>query len=594
MFRKVSLTSLLFLVIQATATPIVQLGGSTVTGSTFDGLEFYGGIPYAEPPIGSLRFKRPVPRGNLGTPTFDASKPGPICLQARIQTNSSAEDCLTLNIYKPAGIPENVTLPVMAWIHGGGWMLGGSASYNATAIVKQSITRGTPIIYVSFNYRLGPLGFPNGREAQSASALNLGLRDQLLALQWIQDNIAVFNGDKSKVTVFGESAGSMSIGILYLNSNLRNLVRAAIFESGSAGGPDTFVASRGQSDWDNFVHAVPDVLLQAVETSWAKSDKGYPFVPVIDGPNGLLPDLPSALMEKGKFARVPFISGANLDEGTYFTRANINSSAMIKSFLFSNYTTPTASAKTLKEAVQKLVQLYPDVPSFGSPFNTGNETFGQSTEWKRYAAIVGDLWIHSQRRAWMQAATRFGVKTFGYLFTDPGAPPIAPPTIGPATAAQGALGVTHTSELIYLYGLNAAFGRPASAIALATQMIDYWVSFTTSLDPNDGLGSNRPTWSQYTSGNQAVLELTSVNMSMIADDYRTQQIDFINSNAAVFARISKEITTKVDAKIDPLPANGGAQGLEEIVKVLDGEGGGLRETLSGLTGGLTGGKTDGV
>ncbi|KAF7350372.1 Carboxylic ester hydrolase [Mycena venus] len=533
-FAKVSLTSLLFLVIQATATPIVQLGGSTVTGSTFDGLEFYGGITLEEPNayISQLFHRDSSPVAIWAPPTFDASKPGPICLQARIQTNSSAEDCLTLNIYKPAGIPENVTLPVMAWIHGGGWMLGGSASYNATAIVKQSIARGTPIIYVSFNYRLGPLGFPNGREAQSASALNLGLRDQLLALQWIQDNIAVFSGDKSKVTVFGESAGSMSIGILYLNSNLQNLVRAAIFESGSASGPATFVASRGQSDWDNFVRAVPEcakcegdaiaclqranssVLLQAVETSWAKSDKGYPFVPVIDGPNGLLPDLPSALMEKGKFARVPFISGATLDEGTYFTRANINSTAMIESFLFSNYTTPTASAKTLKEAVQKLVQLYPDVPSFGSPFNTGNETFGQSTEWKRYAAIVGDLWIHSQRRAWMQAANRFGVKTFGYLFTDPGAPPIAPPN-------------NRTRD---------RRARPASAIALATQMIDYWVSFATSLDPNDGLGSNRPAWSQYTSGNQAVLELTSINMSMISDDYRTQQIDFLNSNAAVFAR----------------------------------------------------------
>ncbi|KAJ6578539.1 esterase 1 [Mycena capillaripes] len=554
MIRNLSLTSLLFFVIQATATPTVQLGGSTVTGSTFGGLEFYGGIPYAEPPIGNLRFQRPVPRHKLGTPTFDASKPGPICLQARIQTNYSAEDCLTVNIYKPAGLPENVTLPVMAWIHGGGWMFGGSASYNATAIVKQSIARSTPIVYVSLNYRLGPLGFPNGREAQSADVLNLGLRDQLLALQWIQDHIAVFNGDKSKVTVFGESAGSMSIGMLYLNSNLPNLVRAAIFESGSAGGPNTFVASRGQSDWDNFVRAVPEcakcegdaiaclqranssVLQEAVEASWAKSDKGYPFVPVIDGPNGLLPDLPSVLLERGKFARVPFIAGATLDEGTYFSRANINSTAMIESFLFSNYTTPTTSAQKLKGAVQKLVQLYPDVPSFGSPFNTGNETFGQSTEWKRYAAIIGDLWIHSQRRAWMRAANRFGVKNFGYLFADPGAPPIALPTIGPATAAPGALGVTHTSELVYLYGLNAAFGRPASAMALATQMIDYWVSFATSLDPNDELGSARPVWSQYTSTNETVLELTSVNMSMIPDDYRSQQIDFINSNTAIFAR----------------------------------------------------------
>ncbi|KAJ7336179.1 esterase 1 [Mycena albidolilacea] len=511
------------------------------------------GIPYAEPPIDSLRFKPPVPLSNLNQATFDASRPGSPCLQARSQINSSSEDCLTLNIYKPAGLAATAALPVMAFIHGGGYIFGSSSSLNATAIVEQSITRGTPIVYVSFNYRLGPLGFPNGHDALSANALNLGLKDQLLALQWIQDNIVAFNGDKSKVTLFGESAGAMSIGVLYLNSNLQNLVRAAIFESGSAGGTHVFDAFRGQTDWYNFVRAVPEcanckedsiaclqrvnssaALLEAIETSWAESNEGYPFAPVIDGPHGLLPDLPSVLMAKGEFARVPFISGANLDEGTYFTRPNVNSTAMIESFLLSNYTTSTVSPTKLSDTVQQLVELYPDVPSFGSPFNTGNQTFGLSGEWKRLAALMGDLWFHSQRRAWMQAANKFGVKTFGYLLTDPGAPPISPPTVGPT--AHDALGVTHTADLLYLFGLNTVFGRPPSAVMLGTQMIDYWLSFATSLDPNDGLGSSRPVWSEYTSNHKAILELTSVNMSMIPDNYRAQQIDFINRNAALFAR----------------------------------------------------------
>ncbi|KAJ7803519.1 esterase 1 [Mycena olivaceomarginata] len=511
------------------------------------------GIPYVEPPIDSLRFKPPVPLSNLNQATFDASKPGSPCLQARSQTNSSSEDCLTLNIYKPAGLAATAALPVMAFIHGGGYIFGSSSSLNATALVEQSITRGTPIVYVSFNYRLGPLGFPNGRDALSANALNLGLKDQLLALQWIQDNIAAFKGDKSKVTLFGESAGAISIGVLYLNSNLQNLVRTAIFESGSAGGTHVFDAFRGQTDWDNFVRAVPEcanckedsiaclqrvsssaALLEAIETSWAESNEGYPFSPVIDGPHGLLPDLPSVLMAKGQFARVPFISGANLDEGTYFTRSNVNSTAMIESFLISNYTTPTVSPTKLNDAVQQLVELYPDVPSLGSPFNTGNQTFGLSGEWKRLAALMGDLWFHSQRRAWMQTAKKFGVKTFGYLLTDPGAPPISPPTVGPT--AHDALGVTHTADLLYVFGLNTVFGRPPSAVILGTQMIDYWLSFATSLDPNDGLGSSRPGWSEYTSNHKAILEFTSVNMSMIPDNSRAQQIDFINRNAAVFAR----------------------------------------------------------
>ncbi|KAJ7788398.1 esterase 1 [Mycena olivaceomarginata] len=519
------LTSLLFFATAAKSVPTVQLGNTTVTGLKFSNLEYYGGIPYAEPPIDSLRFKPPVPLSNLNQATFDASKPGSPCLQARSQINSSSEDCLTLNIYKPAKLAATAALPVMAFIHGGGYIFGSSSSLNATAIVEQSITRGTPIVYVSFNYRLGPLGFPN---------------DQLLALQWIQDNIATFNGDKSKVTLFGESAGAMSIGIL--------LVRAAIFESGSAGGNHVFDALRGQTDWDNFVRAVPEcanckedsiaclqrvnssaALLEAIETSWAESNEGYPFAPVIDGPHGLLPDLPSVLMAKGEFARVPFISGANLDEGTYFTRPNVNSTAMIESFLISNYTTPTVSPTKLSDTVQQLVELYPDVPSLGSPSIQGIKRLdlaANGRDWlhsiKPNAAIVGDLWFHSQRRAWMQTAEKIGVKTFGYLLTDPGAPPISPPTVGPT--AHDALGVTHTADLLYLFGLNTVFGRPPSAVMLGTQMIDYWLSFATSLDPNDGLGSS------------LYHKFTNVNMSMISDNYRAQQIDFINYNAALFAR----------------------------------------------------------
>ncbi|KAJ7627511.1 esterase 1 [Mycena polygramma] len=549
MFCKLSLTSFLLCALLVKTAPTVQLGSTTVTGAAFSKLEFFGGIPYAEPPVGSLRLKPPVPLHNLGSSTFNASQYGNICLQPG---KPSDENCLTINIYRPAGLEETAALPVMAFIHGGGYSAGSSASYNATAIVAQSIARGTPVIYASFNYRLGPLGFPTGREASVKGALNLALKDQLLALQWIQDNIAAFNGDKSKVTLFGESAGAMLIGALYLHSNLQNLVRAAIFESGSAASGTVLEASTRQSDWDNFVRAVPgcsdckdesfaclrdansSALVEAMASASAQSHEVYPWAPVIDGPGGLLTDLPSVLMEKGKFARIPFIAGSNLDEGTYFTTPLVNSTAFIESYLIANYTTSTTSASKLTTAIEKLLQLYPDVPALGSPFNTGNETFGLSSQFKRFSAIMGDMWIQSPRRAWMQAADKFGVKTFGYLFTDPGAPALAPPTLG--LTADDALGVTHTAELIYIYGLEKAFGLPASASALGTQMIDYWVSYATSLDPNDGLGSTRPNWSQYSSSNRAILELTSVNMSMIPDNYRAEQIDFINSNLALFSR----------------------------------------------------------
>jgi len=230
---------------------------------------------------------------------------------------------------------------------------------------------------------------------------------------------------------------------------------------------------------------------------------------------------------------LPFIAGSNLDEGTYFVDPLINSTAEVKSRLLANYSSSAVPETALEVAVDRLLGLYPDIPALGSPYDTGNQTFGFSSQFKRLSSIMGDLMVTSQRREWTQAASKFGVKTFGYLFTDAGAPPIALPTIGPISPAA-ALGVTHTSELIYIYNLTAAFQRPASAMALSIQMVDYWISFATSLDPNDGLGSVRPAWSQYTCSDKMVLELNSEDLSLIQDNYREQQINFIISNAAIF------------------------------------------------------------
>ncbi|EEB91895.1 hypothetical protein MPER_09674, partial [Moniliophthora perniciosa FA553] len=226
--------------------------------STLQILEFFGGIPYAEPPLGDLRFQPPILKPVLDVPTFDATNFGPQCLQLPV-SDTSSEDCLTVNIHRPNdSIRGNQLLPVMVFIHGGGFLGGNSSALDGNPLVLRSIARGTPVIYASLNYRLGPLGFPQGAEAEQKGALNLGLKDQLTALEWIKRNIAAFGGDPEKVTVFGESAGAESIGVLYLNSGLENLVRGAIFESGGAGTTFTFEASRRPENWDSFVAAVPD------------------------------------------------------------------------------------------------------------------------------------------------------------------------------------------------------------------------------------------------------------------------------------------------------------------------------------------------
>ncbi|KAJ7584694.1 extracellular triacylglycerol lipase precursor [Mycena floridula] len=530
--------------------PEVQIGDTRLVGRDMPllGQDFFGGIPYAEPPVGQLRFKPPVLKTSITTnaTTFDATNFGPACFQPAVPASLLSEDCLRINVFRPSGIDANAALPVLFWTYGGGFTAGDSSIYNASAIVAQSVARGTPLIYVSFNYRLGPLGFPQGQEAGSRGALNIAIKDQLAALEWVQLNIGRFGGDKTKVTMFGESAGAIMTAVLFLNSSLPSFARAAIFESGSAATSVTFGAEQGDATWQSFVSAVPDcsvlatsnntfdclqeanstVILQALLLAESEATTAFPWAPTLDGPQGLYPDLPSVLFRSGQFARLPFIAGTNLDEGTLFTPPNLNfTTELINAALVSGFSPTVAGVdpSTLTASVAKLLELYPDDPAVGSPFNTGNETFGLSPGYKRFSALEGDISFQSQRRLWIQTAANAGVKTFGYLFTEP--------TSGLAPS----LGVDHSSEVLFVYGgvaVNAS--APVEARQLSSVMVDYWVSFATSLDPNDGKGIPRPNWAQYTPENPVLIQLNGRNTTLIPDDYRQEQINFINSDPLVF------------------------------------------------------------
>ncbi|PBK63745.1 esterase 1 [Armillaria solidipes] len=523
------------------SSPQVQLNRTTLVGSDIAGLklDFFGGIPYAEPPLGSLRLRPPVLKSHLNAGFFNASSFGLSCLQPGMSNDLISEDCLTINIFRPSGVTERSSLPVLFWTFGGGFDSGSATTFNGSAIVAQSVIRGTPIIYVNFNYRLGPLGFPQGAEAASRGILNLAIRDQLAALEWVQINIGAFGGDKHKVTVFGESAGSIMTSILFLNPSISKFARAAIFESGSATSSLAFNAQRREDSWTNFVQGIPSCssfvgtsftvnCLQSVNSSdvlggllqaLADADEQFPFDPTLDGPHGLFPGLPSELFPQGQFARLPFIAGTNLDEGTLFCPTALNyTNDLLKEIVDTNFSPPTVPSNILDE----LLALYPDDPSAGSPYNTGNETFGLSPLFKKCAALTGDLMFDSQRRHWIQTASESGVKAFGYRFTQ------SSPTI-PAN-----LGVSHGSEIAFVYGDPGTLNQSASAKALSVAMIDYWVSFATSLDPNDGRGSRRPTWPQYTPKRQVLLQLNGNNLTVIPDDYNKEKIDFIVSEGSTF------------------------------------------------------------
>ncbi|KAJ6607863.1 Alpha/Beta hydrolase protein [Mycena sp. CBHHK59/15] len=449
--------------------PVVRLGETTLTGLDLPllGLEFFGGIPFAEPPLGELRFAPPVLKTNLGASSFDASN----SLAYHLDANIDSEDCLTISILRPAGLKENAALPSMAFLHGGGFLStapdahlsslsfsthiiqSGARHRNTTGALssRRSIKRGTPIIYITFNYRLGA-------EAGRRKAVNLGLKDQLAALQWLQQRIPAFGGDNTKVTLFGESAGAISIAMLYFNSQLEHYIHGAIFESRGPATTMVFEPERRQPQWETFVtrslacRRESATLLNALNTATSQISEQFPWVPVIDGE--LLPELPSNLLERGSFADVPYISGTTLDEGT--CEALLNSCTTDR-------------------------------------------------QYKRSAALFGDLMSQSQRRAWMQATSRRGVKAYGYLLTDTPPhvrPPIVVPemdngrlggaSLCPCTSTRSvfmaARSLPRPGVVLHLRRAPRAQG-PADAVVLGTQMMDYWIAFATSLDPNDGRGA---------------------------------------------------------------------------------------------------------
>ncbi|EJF60967.1 esterase 1 [Dichomitus squalens LYAD-421 SS1] len=529
------------------AAPVVQLGSSSVIGrdNFVEGQpvqEFFGGIHYAAPPSGLRRFAPPVFKPTLDVDSFDASNYGIPCPQIGLPLNAS-EDCLTVNILRPAGTHALSGLPVYAWIFGGGFINGDPSLYNASAIVLRSVQRGTPIVYVSINYRLGPFGFPQGVEATARGALNLGLKDQLTALEWIHRNIQAFGGDPSKITVAGGSAGAISISNLFWNSELSRYVRGAILQSGPPNLLPLVPSTRRDKDWQTFVSATPecatakpnqtfdclreasaDTLIQALATFSAGNAELFPFSPVLDGNDGLIPDLPSRLLAAGKFTRLPLIAGTNLDDATIFVPAAASTDQDAINF-FISYADPSDAGPpppALTSAIDTLLELYPNDPALGSPFGTGNETFGLGSEYKRVAAIADDVAFTSTRRALAQNASDHRSRVFAYLFSDPQA------------VTNPSQGVAHGNEIDYTYGVPFLAGEPQPAAALSEAMLDYWISFVVTGDPNDGKGTARPRWGQYASSRPAVLQLQGDNVTMISDTYRETQIAFINSAPTTF------------------------------------------------------------
>src|SRR5216683_62402 len=215
---------------------LVETQYGKVKGAQEDAVSSWKGIPYAKPPLGALRFHPPQPP-ETWSGIRQVTQFGPVAMQSSAiqklagRRLSMSEDCLTLNIWSP-GADEQLR-PVLVWIHGGGWLIGSGRLHDGTSLA----TLGD-VVVVTLNYRLGAFGFLHlaelDGEAYAASG-NCGILDQVAALQWVQDNIAAFGGDPHRVTVFGESAGAMSIGTLLALPAAQGLFQQAILQSGTVG-----------------------------------------------------------------------------------------------------------------------------------------------------------------------------------------------------------------------------------------------------------------------------------------------------------------------------------------------------------------------
>lgn len=403
-----------------------------------------------------------------------------------------------------------------------------------------------PIIAVGINYRLAGWGFLYSSTFASAGLSNIGLLDQRLALHWIQENIASFGGSPKKVTIWGESAGAMSVGAHLIAYGGRNdgLFRAAIAESG---GPSLFTEDNaviGQEGYDIIIEgtgcttaadqlaclrALPFDTLNKVMNDTASNGTASYFMPVIDGT--FLATLPSEQLTTGEFVHVPFLIGANSDEGTAFGQTGINNDAEFKAIVMSK----GADAET----AEIMSYLYPDIPAIGIPATLVNPPTSTvlGLQYKRQAAFAGDYLMIGTRRASCEAWSNYSVPAYCYRFN----------VLVAGIPAE--FGSTHFQEVAFVFdnihgygyvldAINPFTDEPPTYTRLAKIMSRMWVSFVVNLEPNKHGIAGVPDWPAYdiSDGLGAQDVVFDANVTTLAyperDTFRAEGIAFINEIAA--------------------------------------------------------------
>jgi para-nitrobenzyl esterase len=509
-----------------------------VAGATCE----YLGIPYAQPPTNELRFMPPQPAAGWSAPR-DATMYGASCLQAGSALGSvgtTNEDCLFVNVFTPKAAPTQ-PLPVMVFIYGGAFTSGSSSLYDG-----QSLSEKGPVVLVTLNYRLGALGFLALPELDSqrpgAPSGSDGIRDQQLALKWVQENIATFHGDPTNVTVFGESAGSTSTCLHMVSPGSKGLANRYIMESfscvggtpefntkaasyqlggelaasfceGDGGAADAGAADAGAADAGGDTIAclraadptqlmtwLPPASAPPIGASAAVGNLlGPPFAPTVEGPGGVLPDTPANLIASGSFNKdAQILAGTNENEWGLFVDLASNPS------LGGSASSPlkVTTVAQLDDVITKL---------FGAAAAAQVEAQYPATDATAaqvYIDLVTDFVFRCPTRQLARTMLAQGTKSY-YLYSY---------EIGPAW---------HSFELVPLFNLTAldALGATMPSKGFTEEMLGYWTQFAATGDPNGSLDAGAPAWPSYETATDEYLELLDPT-PMASTHLRQAECDF--------------------------------------------------------------------
>ncbi len=466
--------------------PRVRIAQGELQGTQHQHHQAFLGLPFAEPPVGILRF-RPPQSARPWSGVRDATSFGASCPQGHhpipgmAASGSRDEDCLHLNVFTPAA--DDQSRPVLFWIHGGGFQMGSGSEllYNGGPLTERG-----DLVVVTIHYRLGALGyacFPSAAEIWGATPNN-GQLDQIHALKWVRENIAGFGGDPDNITIFGESAGASAVATLLAMPESKGLFHKAILQSGS--GARTRTTDQATELTDRLLHELSvdaadreaictlpvDQIVEAQRIISSGGDGMGGFGPVKDGV--ILPDMPLQAVSAGVAADIPLLIGTNRDESKLFNAVPNR---------------PPLDDAELRQQVARILDsdaaTADDMVRLFVESRAAHQLPASNHDIVDIIQTVVGFRVPGNRLAEQQS--RHQPNTFLYLFS------------WESPARRGELGSCHALEMPFVFGTLDAptqdrfAGKGLDADNLSHNMMDAWIAFAGYADPSHpGIGNWRP------------------------------------------------------------------------------------------------------